>query len=356
MSTTETGLVGNELPLDALTHVPTTDAPQKPKDYTSDQEVRWCPGCGDYVILATIRALLPKLGLKRENIAFVSGIGCSSRFPYYLETYGMHSIHGRAPSIATGLATTREDLSVWVVTGDGDAMSIGGNHLIHTLRRNVNMNILLFNNRIYGLTKGQYSPTSEPGKVTKSSPMGSLDHPFNTLSLTIGAQGTFIARALDSDRKGLTEVLDAAARHRGTSFIEILQDCPIFNDGSFDLLRKEDAGDHLIPVHHGEKIIFGDDGQHCVIRDGFSLKVAATADVDEADIIVHDAHTDDPTYAQALANLSSQDLQYTVTGIIRQVDRPTYDDLARNQVAMAKQQSTDDLQELLDGNNTWTVA
>src|SRR5699024_7540436 len=232
MSTTETGLVGSQLPLDALTPVPHTDDPQKPKDYTSDQEVRWCPGCGDYVILATIRALLPKLGLKRENIAFVPGIGCSSRFPYYLETYGMHSIHGRAPSIATGLATTREDLSVWVVTGDGDAMSIGGNHLIHTLRRNVNMNILLFNNRIYGLTKGQYSPTSEPGKVTKSSPMGSLDHPFNTLSLALGAEGTFVARALDSDRKGLTEVLDAAARHRGTSFIEILQDCPIFNDGS----------------------------------------------------------------------------------------------------------------------------
>src|SRR5699024_10555987 len=278
MSTTETGLVGSQLPLDALTHVPHTDDPQKPKDYTSDQEVRWCPGCGDYVILATIRALLPKLGLKRENIAFVSGIGCSSRFPYYLETYGMHSIHGRAPSIATGLATTREDLSVWVVTGDGDAMSIGGNHLIHTLRRNVNMNILLFNNRIYGLTKGQYSPTSEPGKVTKSSPMGSLDHPFNTLSLALGAEGTFVARALDSDRKGLTEVLDAAARHRGTSFIEILQDCPIFNDGSFDLLRKENAGDHLIAVRHGEKIIFGDEGQHCVVRNGFSLTVAATAD------------------------------------------------------------------------------
>ncbi|HJC27963.1 MAG TPA: 2-oxoacid:ferredoxin oxidoreductase subunit beta [Candidatus Dietzia intestinipullorum] len=355
MSTTETGLVGSQLPLDALTHVPHTDDPQKPKDYTSDQEVRWCPGCGDYVILATIRALLPKLGLKRENIAFVSGIGCSSRFPYYLETYGMHSIHGRAPSIATGLATTREDLSVWVVTGDGDAMSIGGNHLIHTLRRNVNMNILLFNNRIYGLTKGQYSPTSEPGKVTKSSPMGSLDHPFNTLSLALGAEGTFVARALDSDRKGLTEVLDAAARHRGTSFIEILQDCPIFNDGSFDLLRKENAGDHLIAVRHGEKIIFGDEGQHCVVRNGFSLTVAATADVDESDIIVHDAHSPDPAYAQALASLSSQDLQYTVTGIIRQVHRETYDDQARAQVATAKEHSPTDLQALINGNNTWTV-
>ena len=356
MTTTDSGIVGTPLPLDALANVPTSDDPQKPKDYMSDQEVRWCPGCGDYVILATIRSLLPTLGLKRENIAFISGIGCSSRFPYYLETYGMHSIHGRAPAIATGLATAREDLSVWVVTGDGDAMSIGGNHLIHTLRRNVNMNILLFNNRIYGLTKGQYSPTSEPGTVTKSSPLGSLDHPFNTLSLAIGAQGTFVARALDSDRKGLTEVLDAAARHRGTSFIEIMQDCPIFNDGSFDLLRKEDAGDHLIPVRHGEKIIFGDDGQHCVIRSGFSLQVAATADVDESDIVVHDAHTDDPTYAHALANLSSQDLEYTVIGIIRQVRRDTYDDLARAQVSYAKESSTADLQELLDGGNTWTVS
>ena len=267
----------------------------------------------------------------------------------------MHSIHGRAPAIATGLATTRPDQSVWVVTGDGDAMSIGGNHLIHTLRRNVNLNILMFNNRIYGLTKGQYSPTSEPGKVTKSSPMGSLDFPFNTLSLAIGAQGTFVARALDSDRKGLTEVLEAAARHRGTSFVEILQDCPIFNDGSFDLLRKEDAGDHLITVRHGEKIVFGDDGQHCVVRSGFSLAVAATAEVDQADIVVHDAHAEDPTYAHALANLSSQDLQYTVTGIIRQVRRETYDDQARAQVATAKQTAPSDLQALLDGGNTWTV-
>ncbi|MFC4755383.1 thiamine pyrophosphate-dependent enzyme, partial [Dietzia aurantiaca] len=253
-------------------------------------------------------------------------------------------------------ATTREDQSVWVVTGDGDAMSIGGNHLIHTLRRNVNLNILLFNNRIYGLTKGQYSPTSETGKVTKSSPMGSLDHPFNTLSLALGAEGSFVARALDSDRKGLTEVLEAAAVHRGTSFVEIMQDCPIFNDGSFDILRKENAADHLIPVRHGEKIVFGDEGQHCVVRNGFSLKVAATADVDEADIIVHDAHTDDPAYAHALANLSSQDLQYTVMGIIRQVHRPTYDDQARAQVATAKETAPGDLQALLDGPNTWTVA
>jgi 2-oxoglutarate/2-oxoacid ferredoxin oxidoreductase subunit beta len=224
-----TDLIGADLGLsDVLSkhsQVPTTDQPQKAKDFTSDQEVRWCPGCGDYVILNTMRNFLPELGLRRENIVFVSGIGCSSRFPYYLETYGLHSIHGRAPAIATGLALAREDLSVWVVTGDGDALSIGGNHLIHALRRNINMTILLFNNRIYGLTKGQYSPTSEVGKVTKSTPMGSLDQPFNPVSLALGAEASFVGRALDSDRKGLSEVLRAAAEHRGSALVEILQDC-----------------------------------------------------------------------------------------------------------------------------------
>src|SRR6516225_6034046 len=217
--------------------VPSTDEAQKAKDFTSDQEVRWCPGCGDYVILNTIRNFLPELGLRRENMVFVSGIGCSSRFPYYLETYGLHSIHGRAPTIATGLAVAREDLSVWVVTGDGDALSIGGNHLIHALRRNVNLTILLFNNRIYGLTKGQYSPTSEPGKITKSTPMGSLDEPFRPLSLALGAEASFVARTIDSDRQHLTSVLRAAAQHQGTALVEIYQNCNIFNDGAFDVLK-----------------------------------------------------------------------------------------------------------------------
>lgn len=347
-------IVGLEL-LDGLAGVPTSDEPMKPKDFTSDQEVRWCPGCGDYVILAAVRQVLPKLGIKRENVAFISGIGCSSRFPYYLETYGVHSIHGRAPTIASGLATTRPDLSVWVITGDGDALSIGGNHLIHALRRNVNMRVLMFNNRIYGLTKGQYSPTSEEGKVTKSTPMGSIDHPFNTLSLALGAQGSFVARALDSDRAVLTEVLMAAAAHRGTAFVEILQDCPIFNDGSFDLLRKDEAADHLIHVRHGEKIVFGSEEQWCVVQEGFRLAVRAVADVDEKDIVVHDAHCADPAYAQALAALSSQDLQYTVVGIIRHVQRPTYDDQTREQVAQAKDAEQRDLQALLSGNNTWTI-
>ena len=220
--------------------------------------MRWCPGCGDYAVLKAVQNFLPDLGLRRENIVFVSGIGCSSRFPYYLDTYGMHSIHGRAPSIATGIATAREDLSVWVVTGDGDALSIGGNHLIHALRRNVNMTILLFNNRIYGLTKGQYSPTSEPGKVTKSTPMGSVDHPFNPVSLALGAEASFVARTIDSDRKHLTAVLSAAAAHRGTSLVEIYQNCPIFNDGAFDAIKNPDTkADAIIPLVHGEQIRFG---------------------------------------------------------------------------------------------------
>jgi 2-oxoglutarate ferredoxin oxidoreductase subunit beta len=338
--------------------VPTTDQPQKGKDFTSDQEVRWCPGCGDYVILNTIRNFLPDLGLRRENIVFISGIGCSSRFPYYLETYGFHSIHGRAPAIATGLALAREDLSVWVVTGDGDALSIGGNHLIHALRRNVNITILLFNNRIYGLTKGQYSPTSEVGKVTKSTPMGSLDHPFNPASLALGAEATFVGRALDSDRNGLTEVLRGAAEHRGAAVVEILQDCPIFNDGSFDALRKEGAEDRVINIRHGEPIVFGANGEYCVVKSGFGLEAAKTADVAVDEIVVHDAHADNSAYAFALSRLSDQNLDHTVLGIFRNVSRPTYDDAARSQVRAARSSTPFDaaaLQSLLRGRDTWTV-
>ncbi len=357
-----TDLIGADLGLTDLLsghgRVPTTDQPQKAKDFTSDQEVRWCPGCGDYVILNTMRNFLPELGLRRENIVFVSGIGCSSRFPYYLETYGLHSIHGRAPAIATGLALSREDLSVWVVTGDGDALSIGGNHLIHALRRNINLTILLFNNRIYGLTKGQYSPTSEVGKVTKSTPMGSLDQPFNPVSLALGAEASFVGRALDSDRKGLSEVLRAAAAHRGSALVEILQDCPIFNDGSFDALRKEGAEERVINVHHGEPIVFGSSGEYCVVRSGYSLEVAKTADVSLSEIVVHDAHADDSAYAYALSRLSQQNLEHTVMGIFRQVSRPTYDDAARSQIQAAQEAKPSDraaLQSLLHGRDTWTV-
>ena len=339
--------------------VPTNDAPQTGKEYTSDQEVRWCPGCGDYAVLKAVQSFLPGLGLKRENIVFVSGIGCSSRFPYYLETYGMHSIHGRAPAIATGIATAREDLSVWVVTGDGDALSIGGNHLIHALRRNVNMTILLFNNRIYGLTKGQYSPTSETGKVTKSTPMGSVDHPFNPISLALGAEASFVARTVDSDRKHLTAVLAAAAAHRGTSLVEIFQNCPIFNDGAFDAIKGRDTGGSVIPLVHGEPIRFGDG--LCLVRDpGGGVAVAVEDEVGAEAVLVHDAHHPDPTTAFAISRLTDAGyLNQAPIGIFRQVERPTYDDQVRTQVHTAKDATTgepkDRLAALIGGGDTWTV-
>uniref|UniRef100_UPI0030F428F1 2-oxoacid:ferredoxin oxidoreductase subunit beta n=1 Tax=Nocardioides sp. GXZ039 TaxID=3136018 RepID=UPI0030F428F1 len=349
----------------------TGQTPQTGKDFSSDQEVRWCPGCGDYAVLKAVQSFLPDLGLRRENIVFISGIGCSSRFPYYLDTYGMHSIHGRAPSIATGLATAREDLSVWVVTGDGDALSIGGNHLIHALRRNVNMTILLFNNRIYGLTKGQYSPTSEAGKITKSTPMGSLDHPFNPVSLALGAEATFVARTIDSDRKHLTSVLAAAAAHRGTSLVEIYQNCPIFNDGAFDAIKDRDTKDDaIIPLAHGEPITFGapdesGTGTKALVRDPDTggVKVVATADVDAADVLVHDAHNPDPSTAFAISRLTELGyLDQTPIGIFRQVTRPTYDDQARAQIASAQEVALDEeddqagrLTSLINSGDTWTV-
>ncbi len=343
--------------------VPATEQKQTGKDFTSDQEVRWCPGCGDYAVLKAVQSFLPDLGLRRENIVFVSGIGCSSRFPYYLDTYGMHSIHGRAPTIATGIATAREDLSVWVVTGDGDALSIGGNHLIHTLRRNVNMTILLFNNRIYGLTKGQYSPTSETGKITKSTPMGSLDHPFNPVSLALGAEGTFVARTIDSDRKHLTSVLAAAAAHRGTSFVEIYQNCPIFNDGAFDAIKSPDTkADALIPLIHGEPITFGVDGSKALVRDEETggVKVVPSDDVAPGQILVHDAHCPDPTIAFAISRLTDSGyLNTSPIGIFRQVERATYDDGARAQLSASKNGDTADrtsqLAALIGGGDTWTV-
>ncbi len=340
-----------------LEGVPTTEEPQTRKDFSSDQEVRWCPGCGDYAVLAAVQGFMPELGLRRENIVFISGIGCAARFPYYLDTYGLHSIHGRAPAIATGLATTRADLSVWVVTGDGDALSIGGNHLIHALRRNVNMTILLFNNRIYGLTKGQYSPTSEPGKVTKSTPYGSIDAPLNPLSLALGAEATFVARTIDSDRKHLTEVLSAAARHRGTSLVEIYQNCPIFNDGAFDAIKDpETRDDAIIPLVHGEPIRFGVDGHLGVVRSaGGGVEVVEVNDSNAADLLVHDAHEPDATTAFALSRITDSGvLRRAPIGILRQVERPTYDDLSRQQTTLAG--DTPSLQQLLDGQDAWTVA
>jgi 2-oxoglutarate ferredoxin oxidoreductase subunit beta len=344
--------------LGGLDLVPTFEGKQTAKEYKSDQEVRWCPGCGDYAVLAAVQGFMPQLGLKRENIVFVSGIGCSSRFPYYMNTYGVHSIHGRAPAIATGLAVARPDLSVWVVTGDGDALSIGGNHLMHTLRRNVNLKILLFNNRIYGLTKGQYSPTSEQGKITKSTPMGSLDHPFNPVSLALGAEASFVARTLDSDRKQLTEVLRAAAEHRGTALVEIYQNCPIFNDGAFDVLKEQGERERrIIPLTDGQPIVFGAEGEYGVVRDpaNGSLAVRKVSEVGADAVVVHDASLQDPSYAFALSRLTGSDLAHTVTGVFRSVHRPTYDDQARAQVQQAKDAKPADLQRLLHGNDTWTV-
>ncbi|PKW10994.1 2-oxoglutarate ferredoxin oxidoreductase subunit beta [Streptomyces sp. 1222.5] len=348
------------MPTEALSLVPKSEVALGPRDFKSDQEVRWCPGCGDYAILAAVQGFMPELGLARENIVFVSGIGCSSRFPYYMNTYGMHSIHGRAPAIATGLASSRQDLSVWVVTGDGDALSIGGNHLIHALRRNVNLKILLFNNRIYGLTKGQYSPTSEVGKITKSTPMGSLDAPFNPVSLAIGAEASFVARTIDSDRKHLTEVLRAAAGHPGTALIEIYQNCNIFNDGAFDALKdKQQAEEALIRLEHGQPIRFGADGSRGVVRDQRTgdLKVVTVTAQNEADVLVHDAHSASPTTAFALSRLADPDtLHHTPIGVFRSVERPVYDTAMADQLDTAiEQKGKGDLAALLHGNDTWTV-
>jgi 2-oxoglutarate ferredoxin oxidoreductase subunit beta len=329
-------------------------SPLNRKDFVSDQDVRWCPGCGDYAILAQVQKLLPELGVPRENFVFISGIGCSSRFPYYVNTYGFHSIHGRAPAIATGLKVSRPDLSVWVVTGDGDALSIGGNHLIHALRRNVDLNILLFNNRIYGLTKGQYSPTSEPGKITKSTPFGSVDQPFDTLALGLGAGGTFVARSVDVEAKHLTEVLRRAHAHRGASFVEILQNCNVFNDGAFDdLTDKARKSDHTLVLEHGKPLVFGRNRDRGIRLNGFLPEVVSLGNgVTEADLLVHDEH--DPTVAAFLARLGPPGFP-TPIGVLYGVDRPAYDAAVNAQIAAAKERAPADLGALLRRGETWVV-
>ncbi|HLQ56301.1 MAG TPA: 2-oxoacid:ferredoxin oxidoreductase subunit beta [Streptosporangiaceae bacterium] len=342
----------------SLSLVPRATERQSTKEFKSDQEVRWCPGCGDYAILAAFQAFLPELEVPRENLVIVSGIGCSSRLPYYVNSYGMHSIHGRAPAIATGLAASRPDLSVWVITGDGDALSIGGNHLIHALRRNVNVKILLFNNRIYGLTKGQYSPTSEQGKVTKSTPYGSLDTPFNPVSLALGAEASFVARTIDSDRKHLTAVLRAAADHRGAAFIEIYQNCPIFNDDAFAPVTDPGSrDDRLIRLEHGEPVRFGaDQGRGLSFGKYGSLEAVEVAGSDSASLLVHDKHVPDPSYAFALSRLDTTDFAHSPIGIFRQVPRPAYDDLMASQIDTARERQGDgDLAALLAGGDTWQV-
>jgi 2-oxoglutarate/2-oxoacid ferredoxin oxidoreductase subunit beta len=330
--------------------------PLTKKDFTSDQEVRWCPGCGDYAILSTVQGVMPDLETPRENILFVSGIGCSSRFPYYMNTYGFHSIHGRAPAIATGISATRPDLKVIVVTGDGDGLSIGGNHLIHALRRNVDITILLFNNQIYGLTKGQYSPTSELGKITKSTPFGSLDYPFNPVSLALGAEATFVARSIDTEREHLARTVEAAARHRGASFVEVYQNCNIFNDGAFASLKDEPDANQ-IRLQHGEPIVFAGGARGVVQDPAGGLKIVDVAEVGEAALLVHDAHREDPTLAFALSRLAHTPTGPTPVGLFRQVDRPVYGDLVQAQMERAlTARGRGDLEALLAGGDTWDVA
>ena len=301
---------------------------------------------------------MPDLGVAPENVVFISGIGCSSRFPYYMNTYGMHSIHGRAPAIATGVAVARPDLDVWVVTGDGDALSIGGNHLIHALRRNVNLTILMFNNQIYGLTKGQYSPTSEPGKVTKSTPYGSVDHPFNPLALAIGAEASFIARTHDLDRKHMIEVFRAAHGHRGASFVEIYQNCNVFNDGAFeDVISRDQRSKMMINLVHGEPIRFGESNERGVVMgpDG-QLRIVEVSDVGESALLVHDAMREDPSLAFALSRLSVDRHSPTPFGIFRSVDRPDYGTQVTNQLLQASTKGAGDLSALLRSGGTWTVS
>jgi 2-oxoglutarate ferredoxin oxidoreductase subunit beta len=330
-----------------------TNAKLTAKDYKSDQEVRWCPGCGDYAILAALQSFMPELDVPKEKIVFISGIGCAARFPYYMETYGMHSIHGRAPAIATGLSTSRPDLSVWVVTGDGDALSIGGNHLIHTLRRNVNIKIILFNNEIYGLTKGQYSPTSPIGTRTKSTPMGSLDYPFNPLSVAIGAEATFVARSIDTDRKHLTDVLRAAGHHCGSAFVEIFQNCNIYNDGAFDFVREDKT--NRISLEHGKPIRFGENAEKGV-RQRADGSVEVVDVNDESELVVHDAGHTEPSLAFALSRLTRETCGATPIGVFRNVERGVYDELMGEQIDLAQAKGEGDLGALLHAGDTWTLS
>ncbi len=328
------------------------------QDFTSDQEPRWCPGCGDYAILASVQALMPELGVPPHDTVFVTGIGCAGRFSYYMDTYGMHGIHGRAPALATGLAVARPDLFVWVVAGDGDALSIGGNHLIHALRRNVPIKILLFNNQIYGLTKGQYSPTSEIGKITKSTPFGALDHPFNPLAVALGAEATFVARTIDVDRKHLTAVLREAAAHDGSAFIEIYQNCPVFNEGAFDALTDKGAKDiNQIRLEHGEPIRFGTENENGIVQNpDASLDIVAVDDVGEDRLLVHDAYRNDPSLAFALAHLAERPTGPTPIGVFRAINRSVYGEAIDDQIAVAREKLGEgDLEALLNSGDSWTV-
>ncbi|HUE26231.1 MAG TPA: 2-oxoacid:ferredoxin oxidoreductase subunit beta [Solirubrobacteraceae bacterium] len=345
MSVKSNGHAGNGGAPEALTKA----------DFQSDQETRWCPGCGDYAVLAAVQQFMPELGIPPERIVFITGIGCAGRFAYYMDTYGMHGIHGRAPALATGLASTREDLSIWVVSGDGDSLSIGGNHLIHALRRNVPVKILLFNNQIYGLTKGQASPTSELGKITKSTPFGVADQPFNPVALALGAEATFVARTIDRDKRHLTDVLRAAAEHEGAALVEIYQNCPVFNDGAFSALTEKDVKDaNQIRLEAGQPIRFGVDGERGVARsrDG-GLEIVDVEEAGEDALIVHDPTRPDPGLAFSLARLAEDPTGPTPIGIFRSVQRPVY---GRSGRVAPEPASEEQLSALLHSGDTWTVA
>ena len=330
-------------------------------DWTSDQEPRWCPGCGDYSVLTAVQLLMPELqGARMENTVFVSGIGCAARFPYYMNTYGLHTIHGRSPAIATGLAMARPDLDIWVIGGDGDMLSIGGNHLFHALRRNINLKILLFNNQIYGLTKGQYSPTSEVGKVTKSSPMGSLEEPYNAIAMALSAEATFVARTHDMDRAHMQDMFRRAYEHHGVAFVEIYQNCNVFNDGAFDLITKKDKRDSmLIQLKHGEPIRFGENQEYGVVLDAEEVvRIAEVAEVGESAVLVHDEKQPNPSLALALARLASGPFTPTPVGVFRAVERQEYAEEVSRQIAYSQElkKNPGDLEALLRSRATWEVS
>ena len=329
----------------------------KKKDFVSGQDVKWCPGCGDYAILAQVQKVFPSLGIKKEDFLVVSGIGCSSRFPYYMNTFGFHTIHGRAPAVASGAKLANPNLSVWMITGDGDAMSIGGNHFIHILRRNLNIKILMFNNKIYGLTKGQYSPTSELGKVTKSTPMGSLDFPFNPSSLAIGAGATFVGRSLDRETKHLAEMVGLANSHKGASFVDIYQNCNIFNDGAHSAYTdRETKNDTLIKLSHDEPMVFGESGSKILKLEGSKFKVLKLDDgfsVDDA--TVHNYN--DKNLAFLLSEMTVDKSLPTPIGILYKEEKPTYEDMMLDQIGLAKSKNSDiNIQDIITGNNTWQVS
>lgn len=328
----------------------------KAKDFESDQDVRWCPGCGDYSILAQMKKVLPQIGATQEGTVFISGIGCSSRFPYYMNTYGMHSIHGRAPAFATGLKSTRPELSVWVITGDGDALSIGGNHFMHMLRRNIDLNVILFNNSIYGLTKGQYSPTSKVGSVTKSTPRGSIDHPLNPLSVAIAAEATFVARSIDTNIKHLVETLKRAAAHKGTSFVEVYQNCNVFNDGTWDYAKNKDTkADCTVELEHGKPLVFSN-GTKGIRLNGFTPEVVKLdGKIAQDDLLFHDEKIESPQLAFLLSRMRHPEFPEPI-GVFRDVERATYDDMINAQVEDAKEEKQEgELANLFAGGETWTV-